>query len=131
MAEKESGWTKPQADGVYWWRLNQTDIPDAVIVKGDVFYDFAETEPTATTLGEFLGPISPSDAEQLSELRKITEKTLSLKWLRNLSLNHRNGCTAITLYDNQCSCGLKDYLEIDDELRAALNPKPLEKETPK
>lgn len=57
----ETGWTAPKGDGFYWWRLNADDTPDAVLVRGDLFYDFAEQEPTSITVGEFLGPLSPSD----------------------------------------------------------------------
>lgn len=66
--------------------------------------------------------------EAAPELWRIATKALTLKWLRNLCLNHRKDCAAITLYDNQCSCGLKDYLAIDDELRAALNPSQAKKD---
>ncbi len=64
--------------------------------------------------------LRPADTEQLVRLREAAGSALSLKWLRDLCLNHREGCGAITLYDNECSCGLKDYLATDAALRNAL-----------
>lgn len=72
----ETGWGKPTTDGVYWWRLSTDDTPDPVTVRGDFAYDTGYPEPTSTSLGEFLGPISPSDAEQLMELQRLAMKLI-------------------------------------------------------
>lgn len=42
-------------------------------------------------------------------------------WERNLFMQHKAGCAAITLYDEKCNCPLWHYLkEVDEAARAAL-----------
>lgn len=76
MAETETGWTKewPTVDGVYWYRLDSASVADVVeVCRGDVYYagDGVGVSVRNHDGGEWLGPISPSDAEQLIELRTL------------------------------------------------------------
>lgn len=72
--ELEANWsnTAPTVDGVYWWRFGaDDDEPEAHRVIAGVGY-YAGTdppEPIGNYDGEWLGPISPSDFEQLVRLR--------------------------------------------------------------
>lgn len=71
MAKKtETGWTDSPTQGVYWWRLGANDTPDPVRIKNG----FAEGKLISVYGGEFLGPISPSDFEQLTRLREIAKQ---------------------------------------------------------
>lgn len=77
----EPGWTTklPTANGVYWYRFDAKSLPDIVQVHGrDVYYtgEGVGLSVVNHTGGEFLGPLSPSDAEQLSELRKAAQVAL-------------------------------------------------------
>lgn len=80
----ETGWTTadPKVDGVYWWRADESDNdPDIHFVQGESFYQvgFASSEFTAKFGGEWFGPISPSDFEQLIRLRKAVSD--ALEWI--------------------------------------------------
>lgn len=109
---EETGWTRnPTAYGVYWMRLDGEDkpffMPVHVLVDGLSVYHEGKAYPRPTPEGftdrKFLGPISPSDAEQLIQLRKAATNAVKL-------IDEGYGSMAIQL------------------LRAALNPD-LPKET--
>lgn len=83
MAEKESGWTTgiPKRAGWYFMRDGGLDVSvDGIVVwvgynasgvrhEGQFFY----ADHKFLQHREFLGPLFPSDAEQLSELRRVAE----------------------------------------------------------
>ena len=74
---KAETWGKADVDGVYWWRLNRDDLaPDPVAVRGGIFYDFGEPEPTSVSVGEFLGPITVADTAALVALRIAAQDAL-------------------------------------------------------
>jgi hypothetical protein len=57
---KATAWTQADANGIYWWRLNDKDAtPEPVEVRDGVFYCLADPDPTSASVGEFLGPITP------------------------------------------------------------------------
>lgn len=58
-------WSKADANGIYWWRYDKDAAPEPVEVRDGMFYCIADPDPTSTTLGEFLGPIT---AEQFAAL---------------------------------------------------------------
>lgn len=85
MANTETGWMKefPQVSGWYWMRGFRQYRTLPTEVNGDKFgmmygngvlFDAVDAEGA-----EFLGPLSPSDAEQLVELRRVAGETL--QWL--------------------------------------------------
>jgi hypothetical protein len=63
-------WSKADADGVYWWRYDKSHTPEIIEVCGGLFYSIADPDPTSTTVGEFLGPITP---EQLASAIRALE----------------------------------------------------------
>lgn len=74
MAETETGWTTttPTLNGMYWWRAGASDYEPEMheIVDGKVYrMESRQSESVENYGGEWLGPISPADAEQLGELR--------------------------------------------------------------
>lgn len=103
MASTETGWTKsfPSQVGNYWFHTDDNEpmvieisgggIPGGAPVPFRV-YEFGMSEDGVSKAtfqrthrhAEFLGPISPSDTEQLMELRRAGERALNwLEWLRN------------------------------------------------
>lgn len=77
MTNTGTGWTKEWPDdGVYWFRLDAGSLPDiAEIWGGDVYYtgDKVGVSVRNHDGGEWLGPISPSDVEQLIQLRSLMQ----------------------------------------------------------
>lgn len=79
MANTETGWTTewPAVNGIYWARWQSTVSVNTFIVEviGKRFYMTGRSLicPNHETPApyEWLGPLSPSDAEQLIELRKL------------------------------------------------------------
>lgn len=74
-----SRWTKegPKIDGVYWWRWPQNGQQIVFeVYGGKVFLGMQEQHPP--TDGEWLGPIAPSDFEQLTRLREWKESAMTL-----------------------------------------------------
>lgn len=77
MAEKESGWTdeyphKADAGDEYYF-VRRKDRNDVVVMgfsMGKAWLNGVSYEPSELRSHLFLGPISPSDAQQLIELRK-------------------------------------------------------------
>lgn len=118
MAEIKTGWTRkfPMTLGDYWLRF--TDPPsDVCIVEvnnrgvfqagvvGDIRNRVAIDEC------EWLGPLSPSDAEQLSELRKAL---ISIE-------RSAPGCECE--YDNEYCCAVVKEFCARCWAHIALNPK--------
>ena len=71
----ETGWTKrtPALDGMYWWRADERDYEPEMheIADGKVYrMESRRSESADNYGGEWLGPISPSDTEQLAELQR-------------------------------------------------------------
>lgn len=86
MAETEIGWTRtvPQVNSVYWWRKTLR-LGDGEIIERfrGLFYTersrFGATESDMEQLGgEWLGPISSSDFEQLTRLREASQSILEV-----------------------------------------------------
>lgn len=75
MASTETGWTKefPKADGYYWWAISgEVRLLEVILGQREAWTQGDDTnqwEKAYYWTGKFLGPISPSDAEQLMELR--------------------------------------------------------------
>lgn len=67
--DSDTGWTASPAQGFYWWRLDANDPPDPVLVENGL----AEGKSISVYGGEFLGPISPDDFEQLIQLRNAAQ----------------------------------------------------------
>lgn len=121
MAEKESGWAGlfPQVDGYYWMRLSPDDTaPTIVRCEARQLHGIGNADDLrwANLLksAQFL-PASPSDAEQLSELRRVAKK--ALEWFAGFP-RHGDAST----FD------LATAHEVYEQLCAVLNPQP-EKET--
>lgn len=79
--DSETGWTKddPKVDGVYWWRADANDPdPDLHSVVNGRFYEVGMSQCTVVENfgGEWLGPVSPSDFEQLLRLRETALNAL-------------------------------------------------------
>jgi hypothetical protein len=72
---RELKWSQADANGFYWWRLDKNDTPEPVEVRDGMFYSIADKDPTNVSIGEFLGPIAPSDTEQ--RLREALERALT------------------------------------------------------
>lgn len=115
MAESERGWTdeyphKAGAGDEYYF-VRRKDRNDVVVMGfsiGKAWLNGVSYEPSELRSHLFLGPLSPADAEQLSELRKAAGEALTY------------------LEDTGESCRTHDLIAA---LRAALNPKQPEKET--
>lgn len=84
----ETGWTRntPTENGIYWYRLDAQSLPDIVQVHDDDVYYTGEA--TACGLAnhddEWLGPLSPSDFEQLIRLREAAGD--AAQWIDELLL---------------------------------------------
>lgn len=93
--EKSSGWSKefPKVQGSYWARRLQTGQPEPKVIEVccDAGEWFAYRAGNARDIDpakfieseyEFLGPISPSDTEELFKLREAAENALTFmeKW---------------------------------------------------
>ena len=77
--DSDTEWSRedPKVDGVYWWRADANDPdPDIHSVVAGRFYEVGMSQCTAVENfgGEWLGPISPSDFEQLLRLRKTASE---------------------------------------------------------
>lgn len=90
MSTTERGWTKefPQVEGFYFARRTQTNAPALTVIEvwqyEDEWYayrfanqDDIEAKEFIRSLYEYLGPISPSDFEQLIRLRNAAEQMLT------------------------------------------------------
>lgn len=116
----ETGWTKefPQEDGWYWSRrsgpIRALCIHEGAVAYGSVWMQ-PKVNPTFFVNREWLGPLSPADAEQLVELRKALQIAIPIVRHYGKLLEHP---------DNRAH-----YQKIADDLEAALNPKQPEKET--
>jgi hypothetical protein len=66
----ERRWAKPDANGVYWWRYDQTYAPEIVEVRDGLFYSVAEPDPTSVSVGEFFGPITPESFSSHADLER-------------------------------------------------------------
>lgn len=74
--DTDTGWSKddPKVDGVYWWRADANDSdPDIHSVVNGRFYEVGMSQCTVVENfgGEWLGPFTASDFEQLIRLRKL------------------------------------------------------------
>jgi hypothetical protein len=69
----ESKWSQANANGFYWWRYNKDNTPEPATVRDGVFYCAADPDPTSVSVGEFLGPITPSTTERVIRLREALE----------------------------------------------------------
>lgn len=100
--DTDTGWStaKPEHDGYYWWRFDVADPAAPSEIRDGRVYDFqARGSVLLETLdGEWLGPISPSDFEQLLRLREAAEAALL----------HLQGC------------GYKTNQQVQEQLIAAL-----------
>lgn len=127
MASTEWLTELPTKNGVYWYRFDAKSRPDIVQIHDkDVYYtgDGIGLTLAHHTGGQFLGPVSPSDAEQLAELRRVAQSTLEeIRSTLGGMLNH------LRPPENDRA---RDYarfiFEQVDKGLAALNPQP-EKET--
>lgn len=52
-------WAQADANGIYWWRYDASSAPEIVKVRDGEFYSILDPDPTSTSVGEFLGPITP------------------------------------------------------------------------
>ncbi len=73
-----NGWSQADANGFYWWRYDKDDTPQPVEVRDGFFYSIADRSPTSVSFGEFLGPITPTDAERLVKLEKGAKAAIQL-----------------------------------------------------
>lgn len=156
MASTDTGWTKefPKTHGDYWLRF--TDPPSEacmVEVNSRGVFEAGVTGDIRNRVVidecEWLGPLSASDAEQLSELRRVateTMKTLEHYKERHLVPPYFSGALAnlrdaLAGVDRTATVQCADCLtwfhkeanhtcarQVKANLRAALNPQP-EKET--
>ena len=89
--DSDSRWGKefPQVEGFYFARRTQTNAPGLTIIQvwqyEDEWYAYRfanqndiEAEDFIRSLYEYLGPLSPSDFEQLIRLRKVAALTLKM-----------------------------------------------------
>lgn len=78
-------WSKerPDDDGAYWFKQPGGE-PDLVLVRDGFVYDFGDDEPTSIGFydgrGEWLGPITPEQAEQFDALRTAMRLTFWRYW---------------------------------------------------
>lgn len=66
-------WSQADANGVYWWRYDNSYTPEIVEVRDGEFYSIAEPDPTSVSVGEFLGPITPDLFAEVARLREALE----------------------------------------------------------
>ena len=81
MSTTENGWTQqlPTANGIYWYQIDAESTPDVVQIHNrDVYYtgEAGATSLTSHVGGQWLGPISPSDFQQLAALREVGDKVV-------------------------------------------------------
>ena len=85
--DSDTGWSKefPQVEGFYFARRTQTNVPGLTVIQVWQYedewfaYRFAnqddiEAKDFVRSLYEYLGPLSPSDFEQLIRLQKVAAK---------------------------------------------------------
>ena len=71
-------WSGASTNGVYWWRYDDSYIPEVVEVRDGQFYSIAEPEPTSIPFGQFLGPVTP---EQFTERDQLLAEVARLRAL--------------------------------------------------
>lgn len=78
--DSETGWSKewPKVTGYYWRRINDHDYPSLVRIVGDTCRFSDGSSEGRYECYEFVGPLSPSDFEQLLRLRKVAALTLKV-----------------------------------------------------
>lgn len=69
-------WSKTDTNGIYWWRYDKDAKPEPVEVRDGMAYGIADADPTSTTVGEFLGPITPDQFTSGGRLREVAETSL-------------------------------------------------------
>lgn len=74
-------WSKADVNGVYWWRHDKDSAPEPVEVRDGVFYCIADPDPTSTTLGEFLGPITPEQFTTAGQAFATFEQYTERHWV--------------------------------------------------
>lgn len=138
MAETETGWTEEwpaNADAFYWLRDNEGRYRDRPChVDGDRIIGLLDHSYTprgdCQYEVQFLGPISPSDAAQLMELRQALEWAVA-RLEDNERWWHQAGTlTTLTAFEKQAfEARAQTTRTTLDHARAALNPSHLPKET--
>lgn len=133
MVNSEAGWTKewPSERGFYWARETPDDInvllveihANRLTICGGTKLNVKE----AFEGSEFLGPLSPSDAEQLSELKKeYRTAMLALKetaFSYHVEAEHKTAFSACT----NIMCG--QACRLFNTYSERVTPKQSEKET--
>jgi hypothetical protein len=87
---KATAWTQADANGFYWWRYDKDAAPEPVEVRDGMFYCIADTDPTSTSVGEFLGPVTPELSNErdalLGEVAQLREALESMKQAAEFAL---------------------------------------------
>ena len=81
--DTETGWKKfPRADGYYWWAISgEVRLLEVIHSSKEAWTEGDDTnqwDKAYHWTGKFLGPISPSDFEQLLRLRDWKESAMTL-----------------------------------------------------
>lgn len=81
MSTTENGWTAddPKVDGWYLWRADANDkYPDIASVAAGKFYEIGSRNGTTVENlgGQWLGPFTAQDIEQLAALRKASANAI-------------------------------------------------------
>lgn len=126
---RSSGWIKavPQGDGVYFSRLDEYDKePTPIRVEGAALYEFGCEENLRRVHEqeewEYLGPVSPSDTEELFRLRaEVAAQKRLLKVSQDLLIDVLDSRAA----QRFSAIGLSRMKSHVEDLRELLNPKGL------
>lgn len=131
MANTETGWIAgiPKRAGWYFMRLADEDVNDGDIVV------WVDDNPSGVRSGkqffpadnkilrcrEYLGPVTPSDAEQLSELRRLAIEARDVLALL-VPYGKIHTVNGVTYPDGTHSEAVDRGERVLNQLRAALNP---------